>query len=85
MRSLEKKVEDACTQALEVLSAVYQVLSRQAGDPAADQALKDCAWAGVHAKNTLDLVIMGASEEQLKDALKELCRWMAKVGIRINS
>lgn len=92
MTELRKKVEDTCSKALEVLAAAHHLLSaqqRRCSDPkqiaALDRIIKDCAWAGVAAQNTLDMLTMGASEKQLTEALHEVCRLVTKVGIRINS
>ena len=92
MTELRKKVEDTCSKALEVMAAAHHLLSaqrRRCSDPehiaALDRIIKDCAWAGVAAQNTLDMLTMGASEKQLAEALHEVCRLVTKVGFKLNA
>ena len=92
MTELRKKVEDNCSKALEVMAAAHHVLSaqrRRCSDPeqiaALDRIIKDCAWAGVAAQNTLDMLNIDTSEKQLTEALHEVCRLVANMGFRLNA
>ena len=75
-----------------MLAAAHYLLSaqrRRCSDPkqiaALDRIIKECAWSGVAAQNTLDMLTMGASEKQLTEALHEVCRLVAEVGFKLNA
>lgn len=81
MTEFEEEVRHRCTQNIEVMHALYQALSfmrRMKFPGCSDREIRRCALAILGNQKTLDLLAVGASEDELRESLREACRLTAE-------